>query len=139
MTTTTAVSDAPPPRELFKLARDLERWRASAQRGQRIPAELWEGAARLARTYGVSRISALLKLSYYDLRRRARGERAPSTQRAALPTFIELSAPTGSPGPSSPGLIEVVHACGARLILRWPRAKPEDVSALLRSFLEYRP
>jgi hypothetical protein len=71
MTTITAVSDEPPRHELFKLARDLERWRVSAQRGQRIPGHLWEAAARLARTYGVSRISAVLKLSYYDLKRRA--------------------------------------------------------------------
>lgn len=141
MTTITAVSDEPPPQELFKLARDLERWRASTQRGQRIPGHLWEAAARLARTYGVSRISAVLKLSYYDLKRRAQSERAVSTQRQAPPTFIELSAPSGSAGagPSSPDLIEVVHACGARLMLRLPRTRPEDLLALLRSFLEHRP
>ena len=139
MTAPTTVSGDTPPPELFKLARGLERWRASARRGRRIPEDLWEAAARLARTYGVSRISAVLKLSYYDLQRRAQGERALSTPTQAPPTFIELRAPKGSTGLSSQATIEVVHACGARLMLRLPEARPEDLLAVLRTFLDYRP
>jgi hypothetical protein len=137
-TPTTVFGDTPPP-ELFKLARSLERWRASAQRGRRIPEPLWEAAARLARTYGVSPISAALKLSYYDLQRRTRGERAVGTQTQAPPIFIELAAPKGSPTLSSQGTIEVVHTCGARLWLRLPETKSEDLLALLRAFLDHRP
>lgn len=139
MTTTTTFTDEPPPPELIKLALGLERWRASARRGRRIPEDLWEAAAGLARTYGVSRISAVLKLSYYDLQRRAQGERALSTQTPAPPTFIELPAPKGSAGLSSQGTIEVVHACGARLILRLPDAKPDDLLPLVQAFLGQRP
>jgi hypothetical protein len=139
MTATTTFTDEPPPPELLKLARGLERWRASARRGRRIPEDLWEAAARLARTYGVSRICAVLKLSYYDLQRRAHGERVVRTQTQGPPTFIELPTPTGSVGLSSQGTIEVVHACGARLMLRWPEAKPKDLLAVLRAFLDCRP
>ena len=134
---TTSSSNTAPP-ELFKLARSLERWRASAQRGRRIPEPLWEAAACLARTYGVSPISAALKLSYYDLQRRAQGERAVSTQTQAPPTFIELAAPKGSPTLSSHGTIEVVHADGSRLLVRLPATKPEDLLALMRAFLNHR-
>ena len=137
MATTGTFTDETPPPELFKLARGLERWRASAQRGRRIPEDLWDAAACLARTYGVSRIAAVLKLSYSDLQRRAQG--ASSTQRQAPPTFVELPAPQGSAGLSSQGTIELVHPCGARLMLRWPEAKTEDLWTLLRAFLDYCP
>ncbi len=137
-TPTTVFGDTPPP-ELFKLARGLERWRTSAQRGRRIPEPLWEAAAHLARTYGVSPISAVLKLSYYDLQRRAEGKCAVGTQTQVPPTFVELAAPKGSPTLSSQGTIEVVHPCGARLLLRLPEAKSEDLLALLRAFLDHRP
>jgi hypothetical protein len=138
MTAPTTSSGSTSPPGLFKLARSLERWRASAQRGRRIPEPLWEAAACLARTYGVSSISAALNLSYYDLQRRAQGERAVSTQRQAPPTFIELAAPKGSPRLSSHGTIEVVHADGARLLVRLPEAEPEDLLALVRAFLDHR-
>ena len=92
MATTSTFLQRTPPSELYSLARDLERWRTSAQRGRRIPEGLWEAAAKLARTYGVSRISAALKLSYADLQRRARGAGASRTRRRAQPTFIQLPA-----------------------------------------------
>jgi hypothetical protein len=139
MTAPTTSSARTPPPELLKLARSLERWRASPQRGRRIPEPLWEAAAGLARAYGVSPISAALKLSYYDLRRRAQGEGAVSTPTQAPPTFIELAAPQGSAALNSHGTIEVVHAGGARLLLRLPEAKSEDLLALLRVFLDHRP
>jgi hypothetical protein len=139
MTAPATSSGNTPPPELFKLARGLERWRASAPRGRRIPEPLWEAAARLARTYGVSPISAALRLSYYDLQRRAQGERAVSTATQTPPTFIEVPGPQGSAQLSSPGTLEVVHAGGARFILRLPEAKAEEVLALLRTFLDHRP
>jgi hypothetical protein len=78
----------------------------------------------------VSRISAALKLSYYDLQRRARGQGALRPQTQAPPTFIEVPPPKASANLSSHGLLEVVHPGGARLLLRLPRARPEDLSAL---------
>jgi hypothetical protein len=134
---TTSAGDARQP-ELHKLSRDLERWRRSATRGRRIPEPLWQRAARLARTYGVSPISAALKLSYYDLQGRAQGEHGLSSLTGGPPTFIELPAPKGSAGLDSQGTIEVVHGCGARLLLRLPQAKSEDLLALVRAFLDWR-
>ena|ERR1039458_4128092 len=138
MTATTTFSDETPPPKLFKLARALGRWRASAQRGRRIPEALWEAAARLARTYGVSRISGALKLSYYDLQRRAGGERAVSPQPPAPPTFIQLPASTLSAGVDLRGKVEVVHGSGCRLILHLPEAKVEELLPLVQAFLGQR-
>ena len=138
MATTATIVQRTAPREVLKLARDLERWRSSPQRGRRIPEALWAEAGRLARTYGVSRIAAALGLSYADLQRRARDERGTRTRPPAQPTFIQLAAPTGSTGLSALGTVEVVHGSGTRFILRLPEAKPEEVLALLRAFLDHR-
>jgi len=120
------------------VARGLEVWRTSAQRGRRIPEALWDAAASLARTYGVSRVSAALRLSYHDLQRRARGHRGARTRPPAQPTFIQLAAPTVSASLDHGGTVEVVHASGSRLILRLPEAKPEDLLPLVQAFLGHR-
>jgi hypothetical protein len=139
MATTATIVQRTAPREVLKLGRDLERWRSSPQGGRRIPEALWAEAGRLARTYGVSRIAAALGLSYADLQRRARDERGTRTRPPAQPTFIQLAAPTVSTGLSAPGTVEVVHGSGTRFILRLPEARPEEVLALLRAFLDHRP
>jgi len=139
MTATATILRRTVPPEVLKLARGLERWRDSAQRGRRIPEALWQEAGRLARAYGVSRIAAVLRLSYAELRRRARGERAARTRASAPPRFVQLTAPTVSAGLNLPGTVEVVRASGARLILRLPGAQLEDLLELLRAFLDHRP
>ena len=123
------------PPEVSKVARRLEVWRTRPERGRRIPAALWAAAARLARTYGVSRVAATLRLSYSALQRRARGPRGARTRPPAPPTFIQLPAPTGSASGDSRGTVEVVHASGARLILRLPAAKPAELVPLVQAFL----
>jgi len=123
------------PPEVYKVARRLEVWRASAKRGRRIPEGLWDAAARLARTYGVSRVSAALRLSYCDLQRRGRGAR---TQPPAQPSFIQLPGPTASTTLDHRGTVEVVHGSGSRLILRLPEAKPEELLPLVQAFLGHR-
>ena len=139
MTATATILQRTAPAEVLKLARSLEGWRSSPQRGRRIPEPMWREAGRLARTYGVSRIAAALGLSYADLQRRARGERGARTQPAAQPTFVQLAVPAGSAGLDRPGTVEVVHASGARLILRLSATKPEELFVLLRAFLDHRP
>jgi hypothetical protein len=121
------------PPEVSKVARRLEIWRTSPQRGRRIPEALWAAAARLARTYGVSRVAATLRLSYYALQRRVRGQRG--ARPPAPPTFIQLPALTGSVNGDPRGTVEVVHASGARLILRLPAAKPAELVPLVQAFL----
>ncbi len=125
------------PPAVRKLAQELRRWRTSPQRERRIPEALWGAAARLARTYGVSRISTALKLSYHDLQGRARGTRARRTPRRSQPTFIQLPTPALSTAVEQHGTVEVVHRSGSRLVLRLPAAKPNDLLALVQAFLDH--
>lgn len=126
------------PPAVRKLAGQLRLWRTSPQHGRRIPEALWGAATRLARTYGVRRISAALKLSYADLQRRARGAGASRTGRRGQPTFIQLPAPALGIGLDQQGTVEVVHHSGSRLILRLPDAKPDELLALVQVFLDHR-
>ena len=135
MTASATFLQHPLPPEVSKVARGLEVWRTRAQRGRRIPEGLWAEAARLARTYGVSRVSAALRLSYYDLQRRARGRRGAKTQPPAPPTFLQLPGPTVGADWDHRGTVELVHGSGSRLILRLPEAKPEDLLPLVQAFL----
>lgn len=136
-TTSTHLERTYPP-EVRKLAQQLRLWRASPQRERRIPEALWGAAVRLARSYGVSRISRALKFSYHDLQRRAGGTRVRRPRRPGRPTFIQLPAPDLSTAVDRPGTVEVVHGSGSRLILRLPDAKPEELLALVQAFLAHR-
>ena len=135
MTTTTTFSDDRPPRELRKLVRCLKRWRASPQRGRRIPEALWGEAARLAGLHGVSRVAAALNLSYADLQRRVPGQRAIDGGLPAPPTFVQLPASPLSAGLDSRSRVEVVDGSGARLILYLPGVPVEPLLGLVPVFL----
>jgi hypothetical protein len=93
----------------------------------------------MARTYGVSRICAALKLSYYDLQRRVRGGRPVKARPQAPPTFVQLATPVLSAGPGQHGTVEIAHSSGSRLLLRLPDAKPKEMLALVQAFLRHRP
>jgi hypothetical protein len=138
MATTSTLLERTYPPEVRKLAQQLRFWRASPQRERRIPEAFWGAAVRLARTYGVSRISRALKFSYHDLQRRARGTRARRTRRPSQPMFIQLPAPALGTAVDQHGTLEVVHSSGSRLILRLPDAKPDELLVLVQAFLEHR-
>jgi hypothetical protein len=46
-------------------------WRKNGRAGHRIPEALWEEAVRLCRGHSVSKVSRVLRLDYYGLRKRA--------------------------------------------------------------------
>ena len=138
MATTSTFLDRTCPPAVRKLAQQLELWRTSPKRGRCIPEALWGAAAKLAHTYGVSRISIALKLSYHDLQRRARGVSARKTRRRSQPTFVQLLAPAVSSAVDQRGTVEVVHGSGSRLILRLPEAKADDLLVLVQAFLGHR-
>jgi len=138
MATTSTIRQRIDPAKLRRLSQRLSRWRANRQPGQRIPTELWQAAARLASTDGVSRISAALKLSYYDLQRRLARAPVPRPRPPVPPTFLQLPSPPVTPGLGEPGTVELVHASGARLTLRLPNATPRDLLPLVHAFLRHR-
>lgn len=137
MTKTSTTPRTDPP-QLQPLAQRLKAWRATRRPGQRIPEDLWKGAADLARVHGLNPTAAALKLSYYDLQRRLSGVHVPRRRRVPAAGFVELAAPAPLPGLCERGTLELVQASGARLTLRLPNASPRDFLPLVHQFLRHR-
>jgi hypothetical protein len=126
--------------ELEQVRREIELWRRDRLKLGEMPAPLWEGATSIARKLGIYRASKTLKLNYGALKqrvmplpRRRRTQRRRKSKVGAAP-FLELSGvslfkPTRNEG----GIIEVVAADGARLIIRLS-STPFDVGALVSGF-----
>ncbi len=137
MATTSTASRTEPP-QLQPLAQRLNAWRSARTRGQRIPDELWNAAADLARVHGLSRTSSALKLSYYDLQRRLVAGRRPRRRRLTPAPFVEVAPPALAPELGEVGTVELVQASGARLTLRLPNPSASDLLALVHLFLRHR-
>ena len=117
------------------LAERFKTWRGSRRRGERIPEGLWQAAVELARRHGLSATAAMLKLSYYELKRRlgAGSTSPPGGSRASV--FVEVPAMPLPPRGEECGTVELVQAGGARLILRFPTASPHDLLPVVQLFL----
>ena len=91
-------STAPGP--LAKAARRFDSWRRNRTE-KRIPEELWDLAAGLARRYGVSRTSRALRLQYYALKDRMEiGTETPAEEKALTPSFVEIRTAPSAAGSS---------------------------------------
>lgn len=117
--------------DLQRLHHQLTAWRGSRCHRRRLPAEVWEAAACLARTHGLSRVARCLRLDYYSLKQRSSAPTLPATQRVTPPCpegFIEI------PWMGSPAL---PGAATARVELRDDRGRtmtlhlPGDPSVLV--------
>jgi hypothetical protein len=126
------------PPQLHPLVQRLKAWRATRPSGQRIPEDLWKAAADLARVHGLNPTAAALKLSYYDLQRRVSGANVPRRRRVPRASFVQLAPPALLPVPGPEGTLELVQASGARLILRFPNARPRDLLSMVQLFLRHR-
>ena len=92
---------------LITLRRQLDCWRQAQPGRARLPAEVWEEAAALARTHGISRVSRTLRLSFHKLRQRVEPS-APLSGTPVPAAFIELP-PLAGPGSNGCGC--VVELC----------------------------
>lgn len=119
------------PLPLLRAAKRFEDWRQSHSIGRRIPKSLWALAVKLATTYGVSRTAAVLRLNYYDLKKRRQAEVSQPVTAATpspVPGFIELAAST-LVGPAE-YLIEFENAAGAKMRVHLKGAPAPDLVAL---------
>ena len=110
-------------------------WRATRPRGQRIPPELWQAATALARVHGINPTVAALKINYYDLQRRLHSGQACRGGRPAAAVFVEVPSVPLSSGGGERGLVELVHAGGARLLLHRGAAGVDELLPLVELFL----
>jgi hypothetical protein len=101
--------------DLLELGRQLDDWRDAQPGRARLPEEVWQLAASLAQTHGVTRVARTLRLSFYKLRQRLAPPVAlpdrPSAPASAPAGFIELPSLAG-PGPGGGGC--VVEMCDGR-------------------------
>ena len=123
---------------LQPLAQRFKTWRASRRRGQHIPDELWQAATELARIHGLNPTVVALKINSDHLQRRLQSGRAPRRGRPHAPVFVELPAVPVPSGGDERGTVELVQGCGARLILRFSAAGPDDLLPLVKLFLRSR-
>jgi len=104
--------------DLNTLRRQLDGWRQSQPGRPRLPAEVWEEAAALARTHGISRVSRTLRLSFQKLRQLVEPSAAPPSGSPAPAEFIELP-PLAGPGPNGCGcVVEWCDGEQARMTVR---------------------
>ena len=74
--------------ELEQLEATLQEWRRTRKSARPIPAEVWDGAIRLARQLSVGKIARRLRLDHAKLKRLA--ETNDEKKPAPVATFIEF-------------------------------------------------
>ena len=116
--------------DLDRLERQVNAWRRKQRTRVGLPSELWDSAAWLARSLGVSQVSRRLRLDYYKLSRwlgQAKdGPDGPPD--LPPPAFVELALPDpGSLGARHEFRAELGPPAGSKLTLHLGR----DVSAVV--------
>ena len=110
--------------DLNELRRQLDDWRNSQTGRARLPAEVWELAAALARTHGAGRVSRTLRLDFLTLRRCVQARALIPTGPPAPAEFIELPPLT----PLVPGegacVVELGDGDQARMTVRFSGGTP---------------
>ncbi len=127
-----------PTLTLEEVAKHVEQWRSRKKKGERIPQRLWNEALGLVGTYGISRISRTLRLSYTELNKRqgiieADQHRQDPGGEAA---FVEVDRALVEqvPGPDTGAVwMELERPDGLRLRIRPTRGV--DMLALVERFM----
>jgi hypothetical protein len=130
---------------LERLRHLIEQWRRTRRQHGPMPRELWEEAAELGRSLGVSQVARGLGLGYAALQQRVRGEpevrnEAPeSPAPAGRGAFLEVprSALRGATQVDPLGgevHVEVVAADGASMRLWWQAPSAREVAELVAAF-----
>lgn len=113
--------------DLDQLGRQLDAWRGKQRRRAGLPRELWDSAAGLARSLGVSQVSRRLRLDYYKLSRWV-GQAKGSPPDWLAPAFVELAVSDPGRVDDSPEFrAEISRPGGSQLTLHLGR----DVSAVV--------
>ena len=122
------------PAELKRTRQRFEHWRRTRDYRLRIPQPLWTAAAKMARRYGINRTARALRVDYYSLKERAENEASPAPEAngGAVPTFLELAAPTTAS--TCECILELEDIVGAKMRVHLKGVQAPDLVALSRSF-----
>jgi len=119
--------------DIEPVRRRLEAWRKTRQHRDRIPEPLWGTMSKLARTYGVSSVSAALRVEYYALKDRVEGARKVSgVAKRSLPTFVELKSPML--GQSTGSQVELQDSSGNKMTVRLDSGVDLDLVSVMQVF-----
>ncbi len=136
------------PKEVDQLKVRVQEWRRTKTGSSAMPREMWDAAIRLAKAFGVCRISRAVGLDYGWLRKKAaKWEAQPpsvSSTFLELPAGIVVAEPlcrepgraweTGGfldPGP----VIDISTADGARMRIRLEGGRSLDAAGIVAAFL----
>ena len=119
------------PADLARAQQRFAGWRASRQRGARIPASLWKLAARVAVAHGVARTATVLRLDYYALKDRVE-QLATESSSSGDGSFVEVTLPPVAS--LSECVVIFEDGTGARLRVKAKGQNLPDVLALGRCF-----
>lgn len=147
MGVTTKVHGIEGDEELSQVMGAFDNWRAHrGSRRERIPEQLWQRAASLARRHGVSRVAKLLHLAHSGLKRRvalASSEQVPAPVQTNAVQFIEMFTPasvsaTHPVQTTEPArtecVIEMVNERGTKMRVELSGAGLGGLSALCQAF-----
>jgi len=127
-----------PTLTLEEVAKHVEHWRGTRKKGERIPQQLWNEALALVGTYGVSRVSRTLRLSYAELDKRHRIVEAGQCRQASGDdtAFVEIDRGLieQAPGPEATAAwMELERPDGLRLRIRPTHSV--DILTLVERFM----
>jgi hypothetical protein len=104
------------PAEVCRVVEQFDLWRAGKQGRERIPARLWEAAAKLCGAHSLHRVARWLGMNHTAPRDRA-GRRSGACPSQPKPAFVEWSLPVGVlPRASSAEYVVEVGGRGAQRI-----------------------
>jgi hypothetical protein len=112
--------------------RQFEKWRRDPGRDRRIPEDLWQAAAELAREHGIWRTALALRLNNQALKERLAAAGSPSRSEVPRGAFIELSPPMLRAGADC--VLELVDRQGNRMRVELRGCVAPDLAALTREF-----
>ena len=120
---------APLPPALTRASSRFARWRVS-RKHRRLPPQLLQQAATLARQFGVCRTAQALRLNYTRLRQLAEAPAAGESHTAPRSglRFVEVLQPGGCA--AGEGVVEFERVDGTRARIRFPCGHWEDGVAL---------
>jgi len=122
------------PRDLVDLKRRIDHWRMTRRQRRPMPEDLWQEAARVARTQGISATASALGVNYYGIKDRIEAPPKKDSAQAGhvtCPAFIEVDAPRSLLPPNC----EVeVESAGEKMTLRFSGSPAVDVLSLLNAF-----
>jgi len=130
------------PADLAAARTRFEKWRASGRARRPLPTKFWELAADLVPAHGVYRVSRVLRLEYYKVKKQAEAQqterrkapklRAKPGPKPAKPAFIEVSSPSPTMHSSFGYTVELTDNSGHQMTIRSSTAV--DVTGLVAAF-----